>query len=314
MADFCWRTQLSLGIDNRDAQTDAHALCPGGDSHPVPLNEVARLSALRDLGILDTPVDPRFDRITRIAATHFGTPLARITFVDEHRTWYKSCHGPGAKESPREIAICSHAVMSNEVLVSCDLAQDPRFRDSPQVVGAPHLRFYAGAPIILKDGMRVGSVCIIDFEPRGRFSDEDRTFLTDLAEIAVHELELHKQVVHRDQSLQDAERQIATALDAKKRFLSLVSHELKTPLNHILGFGRLIANLDADALGRENQAEYANCICQSAERLEALIRRILSYSSADAGDLILSETIIDTAAMVAKVPGPGRTAGQSGGG
>lgn len=294
---------MSLTNGQPETETSEHTHCQGGSSHPVPLNEEARLSALRNLGILDTPTDPRFDRITRLAAIHFGTPLARITFVDEHRTWYKSCYGPGATESPREIAICAHAVMSNEVLVSCDLSQDPRFRDSPQVAGAPHLRFYAGAPITLKDGMRVGSLCIIDLEPRSDFSDEDRMLLTDLAEIVVHELELHKQIVHREHSLLDAEREIATAQNAKKRFLSLVSHELKTPLNHILGFGRLLANMDPDALEHETRAEYANCICQSAERLEALIRRILSYSSADAGDLVLSETVIDTGAMVAKCRG-----------
>ncbi len=268
--------------------------------YPTPLNEFARLNALHDLRILDTPADERFDRIARLAAMHFGTPLARITFVDKDRTWYKACFGVEATESPRELAICAHTVMSNEVLVSCDLAQDPRFCESPQVTGEPHLRFYAGAPIALGDGMRVGSLCIIDVEPRVDFSSDDRKFLTDLAEIAVHELELHKQIATRDQSLQVAERQLVAAQDAKRRFLSLVSHELKTPLNHILGFGRIIAEEGLGSLGNQNYVDYANCVCQSAERLEGLISRVLSYSSAEAGDLQLTESHIDTAAMVAK--------------
>lgn len=289
-------------MTTRKLQSEDQPLTPGADDthFPVPLNEEARLSALRELGILDTPTDERFDRIARLAARHFGTPLARITFVDRDRTWYKACFGIEAVESPREIAICAHTVMSNEVLVSCDLASDPMFRDSPQVTGAPHLRFYAGAPITLADGMRVGSLCIIDVEPRDDFSSEDRAFLTDLAEIAVHELELHKQIANRDRSLQDTEQRLELARDAKKRFLSLVSHELKTPLNHILGFGRILADEGLGPLGNANYVDYASSVCQSAERLEGLIGRVLSYSSAEAGELRLEETQIDIAVMIAK--------------
>ncbi len=261
------------------------------------------MNALRTLNILDTPSDERFDRIARLAATHFGTPLARITFVDEDRTWYKACFGTKAVESPREIAICAHTVMTNEVLVSGDLSKDPMFCNSPQVVGEPNLRFYAGAPITLQNGMRVGSLCIIDIKPRHDFSVADRAFLTDLAQIAVHELELHAQISRRDRSLQDAARQIETARGAKQRFLSLVSHELKTPLNHVLGFGRILAGQALGSLGNEQYVDYARCICQSGERLEGLISRLLTHSSAEAGELRLAETTITTASLASKCRG-----------
>ena len=250
------------------------------------------------LKILDTPQDERFDRIARLAATHFDAPMARLTFVDQNRTWYKSCVGPKAIQSSRSIAICAHTVMSDEVLISRDLSRDPRFEASPQVVDPPHLRFYAGAPIILDDGMRVGSLCVIDLEPRPAFSEEDCAYLADLAQIAVHELELHRQIADRDSSLAEALRQTEVARRAKKRFMSVVSHELKTPLSHVLGFGKILAEQQLGPLGKETYCDYARDLCRSAERLESQIDRVLSYASAEAGELKLAETEIDTEALL----------------
>lgn len=267
---------------------------------PTPINEEARLSALHWLKILDTPQDERFDRIVRLAAAHFGTPMARITFVDRTRTWYKSCVGPAASESPRNVALCAHTIMADDILVSCDLSKDPRFCDSPQVIGGPKLRFYAASPITLDDGMRVGSLCLIDVVPRSDFSQEDRVFLADLAQIVVHELELHRLGVGRENDLDDTKRRLAIARSAKERFMNMVSHELKTPLLHIVGFADILASQRMGPLGNEAYVDFARSLCTSAEHLDGLVNRVLHFASAETGELRLSETAVTTDTIVKK--------------
>lgn len=311
---FCDRSHLICGLllsvgrcavrlENPEAvrtrtarSTEREATPPSRES----ADEEARLRKLYDLKILDTPRDERFDRLVRLAATHFGTPMARVTFVDRNRTWYKACVGPQAVESPRNVSLCAHTVISGEVLVSRDMSKDPRFCDSPQVAGAPKLRFYAGAPIILEDGTRVGSLCVVDTKPRPEFSDQDSAFLADLTQIAVHELELHRQAVSRQNSLNDAKRQLIIARSVKDRFMGVISHELKTPLNHILGFGRILAGQQLGPLGSDSYAELSRDLVQSAEHLEGLVDRVLNYTSAELSELRLSETVVATHVVMAK--------------
>ena len=169
--------------------------------YPVPSNETQRLQSLLDLGILDTPPDERFDRIVRLASGHFDMPVCRVSFVDVDRNWFKASVGMAVSQAPRAIAICSHAIMEDGVLVSRDLAEDPRFSNSPQVTGGPKFRFYAGAPIILGDGMRVGSLCIMDKQPHPEFTQDDAVYLADLAAIVTHELELHRRSDEKVQRL-----------------------------------------------------------------------------------------------------------------
>lgn len=292
-----------MRLDNPETVRTRTALSAERDT-PSPsqesTDEEARLRKLYELKILDTPRDERFDRIVRLAAAHFGTPMARVTFVDRNRTWYKACVGPQAVESPRNISMCAHTVMSGEVLVSRDMSKDPRFCNSPQVAGAPKLRFYAGAPIILEDGTRVGSLCVVDTKPRPKFSDQDSAFLADLTQIAVHELELHRQAASRESSLNDAKRQLVIARSVKDRFMGVISHELKTPLNHILGFGRVLADQQLGPLGNDSYSEISRNLVQSAEHLEGLVNRVLNYTSAETSELRLSEAIVATEVVMTK--------------
>lgn len=151
--------------------------------------EPSRLQSLHNLNILDSPPEERFDRIIRLAHMHFGVPVCRVSLVDRDRVWFKSAIGTDAKQAPRSIAICSHAILSDAPLVSHDLAVDPRFRDSPQVISGPKFRFYAGIPLKLKDGATVGSLCIIDKIAHPNFSEDDVSFLNGLAQIVCDELE-----------------------------------------------------------------------------------------------------------------------------
>lgn len=133
---------------------------------PKPQNEDLRLAALRRLNVLDTPPEERFDRITRSAAEVLNTPTALISLVDSERQWFRSAHGLDSKETPRSAAFCAHAILKDEPLVVADASQDDRFANNPLVTGPPHIRFYAGVPIKSIDDYPVGTMCILDREPR----------------------------------------------------------------------------------------------------------------------------------------------------
>ena len=119
------------------------------------------------LGILDTPPEDRFDRITRLAASLFDVPMALISLVDRERQWFKSTHGLNVRETSRETSFCAHAVASRNPLVVPDTFQDLRFTDNPLVSGAPRIRFYAGYPLFVRNCC-VGTLCILDHRPRER--------------------------------------------------------------------------------------------------------------------------------------------------
>jgi len=152
--------------------------------------EQARLAALDRLRILDTPAEDAFDRITRIAADLFRVPAALVTFIDKDRQWFKSRLGFGPEQTSRDIAFCAHTIRESGVLVVPDAAADARFRDNPLVAGEPHIRFYAGAPITMADGHRVGTIAVLDHVPHPDFSERDREALSRLAAILVDALQL----------------------------------------------------------------------------------------------------------------------------
>ncbi|RYF63166.1 MAG: GAF domain-containing protein, partial [Comamonadaceae bacterium] len=132
----------------------------------TPANEDDRLRVLRELLILDTPPEERFDRIVAFAAQEFDAPMALITLVDADRQWFKARVGMDLAETPRNISFCAHAILNPETMVVPDATQDPRFHDNPLVTGDSNVRFYAGAPLTLPSGESVGTLCIIDSQPR----------------------------------------------------------------------------------------------------------------------------------------------------
>ena len=147
----------------------------------------AALKALRSLDILDTPPEERFDRLTRLAKRMFDVPIALVSLVDEDRQWFKSCVGLDVSETPRDISFCGHAILGNGPFIINDTAKDPRFADNPLVVNAPSIGFYAGCPLRHHDGSKMGTLCIIDENPR-TLDKEDVDALQDLAEMAEREL------------------------------------------------------------------------------------------------------------------------------
>jgi phosphoribosyl 1,2-cyclic phosphodiesterase/CheY-like chemotaxis protein len=153
----------------------------------IPEDEDRRLASLRELRVLDTDPEERFDRITRLAAAVFDVPIALVSLVDKDRQWFKSCYGIGAKETPRDVSFCAHVVYNRETMLVADALMDPRFADNPLVVSEPRIRFYAGCPLLLVDGSCVGTLCLIDTRARS-LSGTDVGLLQDLRDLAVQEL------------------------------------------------------------------------------------------------------------------------------
>ncbi len=186
-------------------------------SVPFAMDEDERLAALQRYDILDSSPEPGFDRITALAAKLFSVPVSTISLVDRCRVWFKSRVGWQDAQVTREESLCSWAVLQEEVLVIHDARLDQRLRDNPFVQVEPGIRFYAGAPLITADGFNLGTLCIVDTEPREQFDEAQRQTLADLAAVVVGELELrrsHQQAAHTAVALGESEERLRLAAAA----------------------------------------------------------------------------------------------------
>lgn len=196
---------------------------------PLPPGEAQRLAALHDCALLDTLPEKCFDDLTELAALICGTPIALISLVDAERQWFKSKVGTDATETPRDVAFCSHVILHPDVMVVSDTLQDERFRGNPLVTGSPGIRFYAGAPLEIDDGQRLGTLCVIDTVPR-ELSEVQRDALAALARQVVAQIELRRKVV----ALQEAnlrqslfEKQLQRFNDEMMALVTLRTRELQ---------------------------------------------------------------------------------------
>jgi hypothetical protein len=155
-------------------------------SAPLPPDEDRRVESLHSLGLLDTAPEERFDRLTRQACEMFDVPVALVTLVDSERQWFKSKQGIAGDETDRDQSVCAHAILEPSMLHVPDMLEDDRFADNPAVSG-PGMRFYAGVPLVLSDGSRVGTFCVADQRPRA-LDDPQKEQLRELARQAESEL------------------------------------------------------------------------------------------------------------------------------
>jgi diguanylate cyclase (GGDEF)-like protein len=229
----------------------------------VPVNEMRRLGALRASGLLDTPAEERFDRVTRMAQRLFDVPIALISLVDEDRQWFKSRQGLDAKETPRAFSFCAHAIEDDAVFQVYDAGADARFADNPLVVGDPNIRFYAGCPISAPDGSKLGTLCVIDRQPR-QLSERDIEALHDLAEM------VEAEVAHAHLALTDE----LTGLSNRRGFMLFGQTVLGICGRQGLPGSLVYVDLDAfkpinDTFGH---AEGDRALREAAERLASTFR------------------------------------------
>ncbi|NNE09142.1 MAG: GAF domain-containing sensor histidine kinase [Gemmatimonadetes bacterium] len=245
-----------------------------------PSNEEARLAALKSYEILDTDPEEAFDDLTTVAARVCGTPIALVSLIDADRQWFKSRVGLGATETPRKYAFCSHAILQpGKPLVVEDAKLDPRFHDNPLVTGDPNVIFYAGAPLVSPDGMPLGTLCVIDNEPRA-IDEESLETLMSLARATVRQFELRKTCIDLrvvSQNLAAANENLEKRNDEIRRFYQTLSHELKTPLTVVrecmsLAFDGLLGTVNPD------QRELLGTGVENCDRLARSVNDLLDLA------------------------------------
>lgn len=170
------------------APVAAEFLPAAAPDYPVPANESQRLAALARSGLMDSEDDAAFDRLTWLASHATGCPMALISLLSAQRQWSKSRVGLDSNEMARSLAFCSHGLMQDEPFVVEDASADPRFADNPMVTGAPFIRFYAGYPVRTAEGLALGSLCVLDTEPR-RLREREMRALRELALLASDEVQ-----------------------------------------------------------------------------------------------------------------------------
>ena len=198
---------------------------------PVPDNETDRLAALYSLDILDSAPEQDFDDIVALASTVCGTPMSLVTLVDIDRQWFKSRIGNELTETSRDLSFCAHAILGRDLLVVPDATKDARFADNPTVTKDGGIRFYAGAPLITTEGYALGTLCVIDSEPR-KLDVEQLQALRALARQVTSQMELRRHSValaNTTARLQELERR-------KDDLAGLVGGELRAPLRLISAY------------------------------------------------------------------------------
>lgn len=181
---------------------------------PLPANEDARISALADFHLMDTPPEEEFDRLAELAARLFKVPTVLISLIGNDRQFFKARVGFDPCETSREISFCAHAIMQDDILFIPDALKDDRFAKNPLVLGPPFIRFYAGKPLVTPTGEKIGTVCLIDSQPHQTFSAEDRKNLSDIAALVMDRMEMRRLEIARDVSQTRFENIASTSPDA----------------------------------------------------------------------------------------------------
>lgn len=202
---------------------------------PIPANEAQRLASLRALDILDSPPEEDLDALVEVASKLCGVPISLLSLIDVERQWFLANVGlPGVSETPRDLAFCTHAILAEDVFEVADATRDERFADNPLVTGQPDIRFYAGAQLSLSDGTRVGTLCVIDRQPR-QLSATQRQSLRLLAKVAARALEGRRALLAERHARQEAS--LAREALQEKNAALLESEQLLESTGEVAGIG-----------------------------------------------------------------------------
>ena len=208
----------------------------------TPSDEAQRLESLYAYEVLDTEPERSFDDLTELLSVILDVPIVLISLVDDTRQWFKSHHGLGAQETPREYAFCAHAIHDDDLLIVQDSRLDERFADNPLVAGEPHVIFYAGKPLVTPDGYRIGTVCGIDHNPR-ELNDQQMRALEIASHQIIEQLELRKVRLENDRIFRrqsELLRSLESANSEMRELTSVIAHDLRAPIVNIAGFCHML--------------------------------------------------------------------------
>ena len=205
----------------------------------IPSNEVERIQALYRYGILDTAPERDFDDLASLASTACSTPMALISLVDRERQWFKARVGLTAAQTPHDIAFCAHAILQRDVFIIPDAKSDERFSSNPLVISDPHIRFYAGAPLITPDGYALGTVCVLDRVPR-QLLPEQAQILRVLSRQVVSQLERRRTLAELTQTIA-ASKEREEALRSTEEFKNRIIETSRDCIKVLDTDGRLLS-------------------------------------------------------------------------
>lgn len=245
--------------------------------------EVERIRTLKKYQILDTPPDGSFDRITQLAAKLLHVPIAIITLVDTDRIWFKSLYGINLKQINRDPGLCSSAILSDDIYIVEDAVRDPRTLANPLVAGDFGLQFYAAVPIKVRGNYNLGTLCVLDKNPRS-ISEIEKMVLKNLAEILIDQIELRLEA--------------RKAVSRQNELLHIAAHDLKNPLTTIPIWSDLIKNENDNS---ENISKMCGKIKEASSKMFRVVNELLETARADSEACQLNMDKIDLSELIASV-------------
>jgi signal transduction histidine kinase len=247
----------------------------------IPENELERLKVLRTYNLLDTLPDEDYDAITKIAAAICNTPIALISIIDENRQWFKSRHGLETKETSRDFAFCAHSILKpDELLIINDARKDNRFHDNPLTAGDPNVVFYAGAPLNSLEGYPLGTLCVIDNEPKD-LNENQKESLKLLSRQVTLLFELRK----KNQKLLKANEEVLRLNNQLSEFAYRLSHDIKTPISGIKYLSEIVQEDFADKLDVEG-INLLKLISTRSSYLYSLVEGMLRFTNVTNAEIV----------------------------
>jgi len=228
----------------------------------IPENENVRLSALHEIGLLDSPQEAEFDEIVKFASMLCNTPISLISLVDSDRQWFKARIGLDVDETNRDVSFCSHAILQDQLFEVRDTILDNRFADNPLVVDDPSIRFYAGMPLVTSGGDRLGTLCVIDRTP-GELSEKQRFGLKVLANNVIKIAELRIK-----------NKELYYLTETQKRIISILAHDVRNPLASIKNILELKQSQILDA---EDAAEMIKMVTGQLNNTIEMVENVVSW-------------------------------------
>ena len=228
----------------------------------IPKNENTRLRDLQDSGLLDTPQESEFDEIVRFASALCNMPISLISLVDSNRQWFKAKVGLDANETHPDFSFCAHAILQEDLFEVRDTLEDNRFWDNPLVVEDPEIRFYAGMPLVTSSGNRLGTLCVIDREPR-QLSERQKFGLRVLANNVIKIAELRVK-----------NKELYFATENQKRIISILAHDVRNPLASI----KNIIELErSDTIDAEDAAKMMTMVSEQLTNTLEMVENVVNW-------------------------------------